>query len=280
MGWGAIAAIGGAQLAGSLYGAYESGRATDRANALSRELALRQEALQREFAQHGIRWRVEDAKAAGIHPLYALNASGANYSPVSTQVFADDSKSNFARDFSNVMGQNLSRAAMTTMTQEERVLANLRMERAQLENELLRSQISNINQPTNPPLPSNSGMPLLTGQGNSYPTAGRVSNGGYVEEVPLRVTHTQPGRIGQDVGAIPDYAFARTSTGLAIVPSKDVKERIEDQIIPETMWAIRNYVRPMWKIAPDPKYYPLPKGYNSWKWNFWKQEFQPSRDFE
>lgn len=30
---------------------------------------------QREFAQHGIRWRVEDAKAAGLHPLYALGAS-------------------------------------------------------------------------------------------------------------------------------------------------------------------------------------------------------------
>lgn len=28
--------------------------------------------LQREFAQHGIRWRVEDARAAGLHPLAAL----------------------------------------------------------------------------------------------------------------------------------------------------------------------------------------------------------------
>lgn len=38
---------------------------------------------QREFAQMGIRWRVEDAKAAGVHPLYALGASTATYSPVS-----------------------------------------------------------------------------------------------------------------------------------------------------------------------------------------------------
>lgn len=36
---------------------------------------------QREFAQMGIRWRVEDAKAAGLHPLYALGGSGATYSP-------------------------------------------------------------------------------------------------------------------------------------------------------------------------------------------------------
>lgn len=38
-------------------------------------------ALQREFAQHGIRWRVEDAKAAGVHPMYALGAGGAAFAP-------------------------------------------------------------------------------------------------------------------------------------------------------------------------------------------------------
>lgn len=31
-------------------------------------------ALQREFAQYGIRWKVADAKAAGLHPLYAIGA--------------------------------------------------------------------------------------------------------------------------------------------------------------------------------------------------------------
>jgi hypothetical protein len=31
--------------------------------------------MQREFAQKGIRWKVSDAKKAGIHPLYALGAS-------------------------------------------------------------------------------------------------------------------------------------------------------------------------------------------------------------
>ena len=36
---------------------------------------------QKEFAQHGIRWKVEDAKAAGLHPLHALGGSTASYSP-------------------------------------------------------------------------------------------------------------------------------------------------------------------------------------------------------
>lgn len=38
-------------------------------------------ALQREFAQNGIQWRVADAKKAGLHPLYALGGGGATYSP-------------------------------------------------------------------------------------------------------------------------------------------------------------------------------------------------------
>ena len=38
-------------------------------------------ALQREFAQMGVRWRVADAKAAGVHPVFALGGSGASYSP-------------------------------------------------------------------------------------------------------------------------------------------------------------------------------------------------------
>lgn len=37
---------------------------------------------QREFAQKGIRWRVSDAKKAGIHPLFALGANTASFSPV------------------------------------------------------------------------------------------------------------------------------------------------------------------------------------------------------
>lgn len=37
--------------------------------------------LQREFAQHGIRWKVNDAKKAGLHPLYAIGAQTTSASP-------------------------------------------------------------------------------------------------------------------------------------------------------------------------------------------------------
>lgn len=52
-----------------------------RNEALYRDTTASNEALQREFAQMGIRWKVEDAEAAGLHPLYALGGSGPAYSP-------------------------------------------------------------------------------------------------------------------------------------------------------------------------------------------------------
>lgn len=61
---------GGASLLGGLFGGRSQSRA-DQSNA----------ALQREFAQKSIQWRVDDAKAAGIHPLAALGASTTSAAP-------------------------------------------------------------------------------------------------------------------------------------------------------------------------------------------------------
>lgn len=80
---------------------------------------------QYDFAKMGIRWRVEDAKAAGLHPLYALGAQIPAYSPVHNEAPAQLAE----------MGQNLGRAVQATQTAQER-------ERSALELQLLRSQIS------------------------------------------------------------------------------------------------------------------------------------------
>lgn len=65
-----------------LVGGMMSDKGASKANAQSNELARENIAQQREFAQKGIRWRVEDAKAAKVHPLYALGATTSQYSPV------------------------------------------------------------------------------------------------------------------------------------------------------------------------------------------------------
>lgn len=85
----------------------------------SMERAAQSDALQREFAQHGIRWRVEDAKAAGLHPVFALSGSGAAYSPSSVSVGGGNYSSGGGNDFSR-MGQSLDRALAATETVEQR----------------------------------------------------------------------------------------------------------------------------------------------------------------
>lgn len=72
--------------------------------------------MQRQFAQYGIRWKVDDAKAAGIHPLAALGASTHSFSPV----FQGDNSlgEGLAR-----AGQDISRSIEATRTQRERDLA-------------------------------------------------------------------------------------------------------------------------------------------------------------
>lgn len=218
-------------------------------------------AMQREFAQMGVRWRVADANAAGIHPLFALGAGGAAAAP-SYQVGGQSSLGQ--------MGQDVSRAIHSTRTQEERALAVLQLERAGLENQLLETQIHNLQASQfGPPLPS----------ATDVPGPGAYRTGDAVQVQPQRPSASAPGVPQQDAGAIADYGLVRTATGYAIVPSKDAKERIEDQMVPEAMWAYRNLIRPAFKghVAPDPKKYPLPKGYDHWEWNALAQEFQPQK---
>jgi len=101
----AAAAIGaGATLAGGAL----SGSA-------NRKLMHEQMDMQREFAQHGIRWKVEDAKAAGVHPLYALGASTAMPSPIAV---SDSYGPSIV-----AAGQDVSRAMMASATAEERAEA-------------------------------------------------------------------------------------------------------------------------------------------------------------
>lgn len=77
-----------------------------------RRLMHEQMDAQREFAQHGIRWKVEDARAAGIHPLYALGASTSSYSPIAVQDQLGPAISS--------AGQDISRAMTAQATAEER----------------------------------------------------------------------------------------------------------------------------------------------------------------
>lgn len=89
---------------GSLFGGRRDRKAQEEANAQN-------VAYQREFAQHGISWRVEDAKRAGLHPLFALGGTGATFSPSVQPVLDGQSYSRAAAAAADFIGQREISAA-------------------------------------------------------------------------------------------------------------------------------------------------------------------------
>lgn len=207
---------------------------------------------QKNFAKKGIQWRVQDAKAAGVHPLYALGAQTHSFQPV--QIGG-------AVNALSQAGQDISRAVDAGSSQSKR-LKQLTLERAGLENELLRSQIARNNSAQLSPATPGQDRYLMQGQGNSP----------LVTEMPLQRTVSAPNAPHQEPGAVPDVGWARTDTGLAPVPSTDVKDRIEDNLIQEFMWAVRNNVMPTLQMGSPPATSPG-KG-KVWVFNPFRQEFQ------
>lgn len=156
--------------AASLAGGLLNNKSAEKANKQAEANALRQEALQKEFAQSGIQWKVQDAAKAGIHPLYALGANTVSYSPTSVGTTAP----NF--DFLADAGQNIGRAIQSGTGPQGRIAAlqltaaGLQNEGLQLDNELKRTQLVSAarlaGQPgTGPGIPSlfgtDEGSPLL-----------------------------------------------------------------------------------------------------------------------
>lgn len=224
--------------------------------------------LQKEFAKSGLQWRVEDARKAGISPLAALGFQGPMAQPVFTAGEGPQGPDTSTAEALSGFGQNISRAINSTQNHQQRQLNQyqlasykLDLEGKALDNQIKSSQLRNIN--TGPAFPGSTNF--IPGQGNS----------GLVRENPLSKTVSSPGRASQEPGWVPDTGFARTATGLAPVPSKDVKEKIEDQMVPEAMWAMRNYLMPNIGYGEKPSKTMLPKGAHDWEWSYLKQEWQP-----
>lgn len=75
--------------------------------------------LQREFAQFGIRWKVEDAKKAGLHPLAALGANTMSFTPS----FVGTGNTYGLGKF----GNDISRAISAMQTPEEKELKKVQL---------------------------------------------------------------------------------------------------------------------------------------------------------
>lgn len=272
MGWGAIlgpaAVSGGFNFIGGELDrqhqermASRERRAMDAANAANA-------AMQKEFAQMGIQWKVEDARKAGIHPLAALGASTTGFSP-SFSFPASSSSRHPQSDTFRAMGQDFSRAISATMTPQQRLEERERLENMELQNELLRKQIDNISRPGNPPLPSGGTDNFMGGQGDS----------GVMLVKPAERTAHAPGRPSQEMGARPDVSYSRTDTGLTPVIPQGLSESMEDDIVGKLLWRMRNQILPNFGASGRPPLNQLPEGARRWRWSHTGQEWRPEYPF-
>lgn len=151
---------------GSLVGGLLGSSSASKAAKKQEQIYSQQRQDQLDAMQHGIRWRVNDAQQAGIHPLFALGANVPTYSPMSA---------NFqGQDFSWIdrMGQNLGRAATQGATESERraqasYVAQKRsqeLRKGEAEIALLNSQVRTANQPGGGPGMPNEGGNIVPGQ--------------------------------------------------------------------------------------------------------------------
>jgi len=259
---------GGASLLGGLFGSSSADKATQAAIANNAANI----ALQKEFAQKGIRWKVKDAQSAGIHPLYALNAQTHPFQP--QNVFTGGGgKSALGRGLAEA-GQDIGRAVAAGGNQEQRALA---LENARLQNRHLEAQTALLTRENQvpPALPSASDHPFMAGQGTSR---GQIIRPVEREAATQGQPHLRP-------GAATDVGFTKTPQGgLAFVPGS-VKNDIEDMIIPEIDWALRNTVGPMFTRPgemnkkhrrPSLANYPLPPGFD-WRWDWKTRQYMPKK---
>lgn len=257
--WGA--AIGG--VAGGIMGS--KGGGTDD---LPGNLANMSLQFQKDLALNGVRFRVEDAKRAGIHPALALGMQPANFTPVSVGGQSrDESDLSWMRN----AGHDISRAIDSTRTTPEReharAMAALQVEHAGLSNDLLRSQIARLQRDQ---------------VGPAFPDPWSANPGGHGDAPRVTPKAMEPivtgeGRPHSEPGPVSDVGYARTTTGYVPVPSKDFKERTEDNIIQEVNHFLRNNLLPRFAggARNEPPLSALPVGAYGWNWNPVRMEWQP-----
>lgn len=247
----------------------------------SLQIAQQNIALQREFAQNAIQWKVADAAKAGINPLYALGASTTSFSPVSVGD-GDGGYGGLGKGLGDAVaslgedGQDTTRAHHATQTKGERlasaVVARNAIESSsadvdtkKLRNEILYFQLMKLKQQMQPPWPAPGDNSSL-----EWPGAGG-NNTALVNPEPQKVTNTPADRPWMTGGSVADITWARTPTGgYAPMPSKDVKESIEDSPYEWThFWRTITSAKPPFTAPPGQK----------WVWNWGSMEYRLERDW-
>lgn len=236
------ALLGGAgTFAGGAAGLFKGGGGQQNDQSFFHNQFVAQLDWQKELARNGIQMRVADAKAAGLHPLYALGAPAFNPSPINVgQADSSQLHGPGVSDALAKMGQGVERAASAFKKPEEKALNEL--QRAQIEN--LQLQREHIAAQTEHTRAQTASILARVGQGG----APGVSNDpvlGSHQLKPAEVTSATPGQDHRTAG--PDSAantYFRLPGGLTTaLPNKDLN--IEEASSPGWLsWMATNRVLP------------------------------------
>lgn len=211
-------------------------------NKANEKASQKQYEQQKEFAQSGIQWKVKDAEAAGVHPLYALGANTTSYAPQSVG----------GPDFSfmSQAGQNIGRAIDSTRSNPAKLNAMaqtaqaVQLEGLQLDNDIKRASLNSAlaltNQtgsapglPTVTTSPSINGMP---GQGNA-PQIDYTKKAAPHEGIP-----------SIEANASPEVAMYKTRKGFSPQIPQNLSESFEQDWPGFYQWMVRN------KMSGDPNF--------------------------
>lgn len=257
-------------------------------SAIQQAQAARNEQNQREFAQSSLQWKAADARAAGIHPIYAMGAAGSSFSPVSIAGGSLNLSSPNHRpetgmgDAISRSGQSFGRAIQAAQPRDAQLDAiaqaqqTLQTQNMGLQNELLSAQVAKAKQEllARPAMPSLTSRYGIDGQ-PATTFADRWPSVSFSEKNE-RVSR-QPGQPHREAFSVADLGHANTAGGgYSAIPSKDAQERMEDNWLQQIMWLYRNNILPSIGINESPPPVPAPPG-THWRYHPFYQEYRPHR---
>jgi hypothetical protein len=212
MGW--LSAAAG--IAGSLL----SSRSSDKDREAQQEQAQLNYEQQKEFAQNSIQWKAEDAKKAGLHPLFAMGAPLTAYSPSSFTPVGDGGSglalAEAGRSLDSAISQRSVQAAkkhqlsFTKRMNESKLRQNVLQEdlmradlhKSQFELALLQNQQSNKSASGNPLEEGFKQQMEAEGNVKNYPGQTSVKGKPYKIREPGIVKRLEP-HYGEEVSQIP-----------------------------------------------------------------------------
>lgn len=239
-------------------------------NDSAEKIAQQNIAMQREFAQNGVQWKVADARKAGISPLAALGANTSTFSNVVGGEGMGDSIADASQDIGRAVAATKGSKDREGMVENK---ANeLKLKNMDLQNQLLGAQIAKLTAPAHvgPPMPTATNPSFIDGQGNT-PSLG------IVKMKPSEINPGSPDNLGAEPGVGPDVNWARTADGgYAPQPSMDAMKRQSNDTLGMIGWNLRNRLSPSLSrsLGVPPPDYLLPKG-KVWEYNVFKQAWYP-----